>query len=139
MRLVLCAREPQGTARDGVCVRTGTAGSSLSLTLVWIVFTEVSSSRSGSGLAAGIWCSGIILTTSRGLMARRDRVKRSATESVQEARCRKRTRTTFSTLPLLLRGTNDRTESKLCVDNTRRTIESYINHEVNVRMLACSA
>ena len=44
-----------------------------------------------------------------------------------------------ATLPLLLRGTNDRTESKLCVDNTRRTIESYINHEVNVRMLACSA
>ena len=51
-----CAREPQGTTRDGVCVRTGTAGSSLLLTLVWIVFTEVSSSRSVSGLAAGIWC-----------------------------------------------------------------------------------
>ena len=65
VRLVLCAREPQGTARDGVCVRTGTAGSRLLLTLVWIVFTEVSSNRSGSGLAAGIWCSGIIFYFSR--------------------------------------------------------------------------
>ena len=47
---------------DGVRVRTGTAGSSLLLTLVWIVFIGVSSlSRSGSGLAVGIWCSGIIL------------------------------------------------------------------------------
>ena len=56
-----CARGPQGTTRNVVCVRTGTAGSSLLLTLVWIVFTEVSSaSRSGSGLTAGIWCSGII-------------------------------------------------------------------------------
>eukprot|EP00964_Phaeocystis_antarctica_P154281 scaffold122907_cov42-Phaeocystis_antarctica.AAC.1 len=53
---------PKGTTRDGVCVRTGTAGSILLLILGWIVFTEVSSSRSGSGLAAGIfWCSGIIL------------------------------------------------------------------------------
>ena len=53
---------PNGTTRDGVCVRTGTAGSSLLLTLGWIVFTEVSSGRSGSGLAAGVlWCSGIIL------------------------------------------------------------------------------
>ena len=42
-------------------VRTGTAGSSLLLTLVRIAFTEVSSaSRSGLGLAAGIWCGGII-------------------------------------------------------------------------------
>ena len=52
---------PKGTTRDGVCVRTGTAGSSLLLILGWIVFTEVSFSRSGSGSAAGIfWCSGII-------------------------------------------------------------------------------
>ena len=52
---------PEGTTRDGVCVRTGTAGSSLLLILGWIVFTEVSFSRSGSGSAAGIfWCSGII-------------------------------------------------------------------------------
>ena len=50
-----CARGPQGTTRNVVCVRTGTAGSSLLLTLVWIVFTEVSSSRS-----AAIWCSGAI-------------------------------------------------------------------------------
>ena len=43
---------------------TGTAGSSLLLTLVWIVFTEVSSaSRSGSGLAVGIWCIGIIYSS----------------------------------------------------------------------------
>ena len=57
------ARGPQGTTRDGVRVRTGTAGSSLLLTLVWIVFTEVSSNRSGSGLAAGIWCGGIIYSS----------------------------------------------------------------------------
>ena len=51
---------PKGTTRDGVCVRTGTAGSSLLLTLVCIVFTEVSSSHSGSALvAAGIWWPGI--------------------------------------------------------------------------------
>ena len=41
-------------------VRTGTAGSSLLLTLVWIVFTEVSSSRS-----AAIWCSGAIFSMAR--------------------------------------------------------------------------
>ena len=41
-------------------MRTGMAGSSLLLTLVWVAFAEASSSRSGSGLAAGIWCSGII-------------------------------------------------------------------------------
>ena len=47
-------------------MRTGTAGSTLLLTLGWIEFTEVSSSRSGSGSAAGIfWCSGIILYFSK--------------------------------------------------------------------------
>ena len=57
-----CARGPQGTARDGMRMRTGMAGASLLLTLVWIVFTGVSSSRSDSGSAAGIWCSDIIFT-----------------------------------------------------------------------------
>ena len=48
---------------------TGMAGSTLLLTLGWIVFTEVSSSsRSGSGSAAGIfWCSGIILYVSKAM------------------------------------------------------------------------
>ena len=68
---------PQGTARDGVCMHTGTAGSSLLLTLVWIVFTEVSSSRSGSGLATGVWCSGIIFTASPGSRAPAGTEKRS--------------------------------------------------------------
>ena len=34
-----CTRGPQGTARDGMRVRTGMAGASLLSTLVWIVFT----------------------------------------------------------------------------------------------------
>ena len=58
-------------------VRTGMARASLLLTLVWIVFTWGSSSRSGSGSAAGIWCGGIIFTSLiRGLIVRRDKVKR---------------------------------------------------------------
>ena len=40
-RFVLLAREGRKATRDGVCMRTGTAGSSLLLTLVWIVFTGV--------------------------------------------------------------------------------------------------
>ena len=47
-------------------VRTGMAGASLLLTLVWTVFTWGSSSRSGSGSGAGIWCSGIIFTSFEG-------------------------------------------------------------------------
>ena len=66
-----CARGPQGTACGGVRVRTDTAGVILLLMVVWIVFTGGSSGRSASGMAAGICCSGIFLTTSRGLMTRR--------------------------------------------------------------------
>ena len=44
-----CARGPQGTKCGGVCVHTGTVGSS-------VLFTGVSSpGRSGSGVAAGIF------------------------------------------------------------------------------------
>ena len=32
-----CARGPQGTKHDGVCVRTGMAGSSLLIGFTWIV------------------------------------------------------------------------------------------------------
>ena len=66
-----CARGPQGAACGGVRVRTDTAGVILLLMVVWIVFTGSSSGRSASGMAAGICCSGIFLTTSRGLMTRR--------------------------------------------------------------------
>ena len=58
-------------SRQRMCAAHRHGGaSSLWLTLVRIAFTEVlSASRSGLGLAAGIWCGGIIYTP-RGLMAR---------------------------------------------------------------------
>ena len=64
---VRAAGEGRKGLRATVYVCTGMAGSTLLLTLGWIVFTEVSSSsRSGSGSAAGIsWCSGIVFYFSR--------------------------------------------------------------------------
>ena len=51
----------QGVACGGARVRTDTTGVILLLLVVWIV--EGSSGRSASGMAAGIWCSGVFLTT----------------------------------------------------------------------------
>lgn len=53
----------QGIACGGA-VRTDTGGVILLLMVVWIVFTGGSSGRSASGMAAGIWRSGILLTIS---------------------------------------------------------------------------
>ena len=85
---VRAAGEGRKGLRATVYVCTGMAESTLLLTLGWIVFTEVSSSsRSGSGSAAGIsWCSGIILYFPK-LMTRLGQCELEADASPNELNC----------------------------------------------------